>query len=370
MKKFLCLAASFMMVASLTGCGSDSSKDTTKTDDNAKGSKAEIVMLTDVGTIDDQSFNQGTWEGVEAYGEETGKEVAYIKPTEKSDNSYKESIDQAVNDYGAKVIVTPGYLFEPTIYEKQDQYPDVKFVLIDGYPNDGNAENPKEKVADNTVGIKYAENQSGYLAGYAVVKEGKTKLGFMGGIAVPAVVNYGYGFVQGANDAAKELGVSISLKYKYTGTFNPSPEIQSEAASWYTNGTEVIFACGGGIGNSVMAAAEANKGQVIGVDVDQSAASTTVLTSAYKQLAVSVKEQLKSIDDNTFKGGQKLVLGAGEDAIGLPMETSTFTTFTKEDYETIYAAIKDGSVSMKSNADVTDPTQLEVPSVTLEYIGN
>lgn len=365
MKKFLCIAASFLMVISMTACGS---KDDGNKDGEEKESKAEVVMITDVGTIDDKSFNQGTWEGVQAYKEETGKEVAYIKPTEKSDNAYKEAIDQAVNNYGAKVIVTPGYLFEPSIYEKQDTYPDVKFILIDGYPNDGAQENPTYKTAENTVGIKYSENESGYLAGYAIVKEGKTKLGFMGGIAVPAVVNFGYGFIQGAEDAAKEMGVEIEMKYKYTGSFNPSAEIQSEAASWYKNGTEVIFSCGGGIGNSVMAAAEANDGLVIGVDVDQSSESATVITSAYKQLAISVTKELKAIDDGTFPGGENIVLGAKDDSVGLPMETSKFETFTQEDYDALYASIKEGKITIKTNEDFQEPTDIKTSQVKVEYI--
>lgn len=366
MKKFLCVAASLLMAASLTACGS---KDEGKKDDGkASKSKADVVMITDVGTIDDKSFNQGTWEGVKAYGEETGKKVEYIKPAEKSDNAYKEAIDQAVNDYGAKVIVTPGYLFEPSIYEKQDTYPDVKFILIDGYPNDGAQENAKFKTAKNTVGIKYSENEAGYMAGYAIVKEGKTKLGFMGGIAVPAVVNFGYGFVQGAQDAAKEMGVEIEMKYKYTGTFNPSAEIQSEAASWYKNGTQVIFSCGGGIGNSVMAAAEANKGLVIGVDVDQSNESSTVITSAYKQLAVSVTKELKAIDDETFPGGENIVLGAKDDSVGLPMKTSKFEKFTQKEYDALYTKIKEGKITIKTNEDFKDPTKIKASNVKLDYI--
>lgn len=366
MKKFLCVAASLLMAASLTACGS---KDEGKKDDGkASESKADVVMITDVGTIDDKSFNQGTWEGVKAYGEETGKKVEYIKPTEKSDNAYKEAIDQAVNKYKAKVIVTPGYLFEPSIYEKQDTYPDVKFILIDGYPNDGAQENAKFKTAKNTVGIKYSENEAGYMAGYAIVKEGKTKLGFMGGIAVPAVVNFGYGFVQGAQDAAKEMNVEIEMKYKYTGTFNPSAEIQSEAASWYKNGTQVIFSCGGGIGNSVMAAAEANKGLVIGVDVDQSNENSTVITSAYKQLAVSVTKELKAIDDGTFPGGENIVLGAKDDSVGLPMKTSKFEKFTQKEYDALYAKIKEGKITIKTNEDFKDPTQIKASKVKLDYI--
>lgn len=365
MKKFLCVATSFLMVLTVTACGSNGG-------DSKEGSseaKAEVVMITDVGTIDDKSFNQGTWEGVQAYGDETGKKVQYIKPTEKSDNAYKEAIDQAVNNYGAKVVVTPGYLFEPSIYEKQEQYPDVKFILIDGYPNDGNQENPKYNTADNTVGIKYSENEAGYMAGYAIVKDGKTKLGFMGGIAVPAVVNFGYGFVQGAQDAAKELGIKIDLKYKYTNTFNASAEIQSEAASWYKNdGVEVIFACGGAIGNSIMAAAEANNGLVIGVDVDQSADSETVITSAYKQLANSVTKELKAIDDGTFPGGEDLVLGIKDDAVGLPMENSKFEKFSQDDYDKMYANIKEGKVTIKTNEDFEDPTQISASNVNLEYL--
>lgn len=364
MKKFLCVAASFLMAASLTACGS---KDEGKKD-SKKESKADVVMITDVGTIDDKSFNQGTWEGVKSYGDETGKKVEYIKPTEKSDNAYKEAIDQAVKKYGAKVVVTPGYLFEPAIYEKQVTYPDVKFILIDGYPNDGAQKNPKFKTEKNTVGIKYSENQAGYLAGYAIVKEGKTKLGFMGGIAVPAVVNYGYGFIQGAQDAAKEMNVKVEMKYKYTGTFNPSAEIQAEAASWYKNGTEVIFSCGGGIGNSVMAAAEANKGLVIGVDVDQSSESSTVITSAYKQLAVSVTKELKAIDDKTFPGGKDLVLGAKDDSIGLPMKTSKFEKFTTKEYDALYKKVKEGKVTIKTNEDFKDPTKIKASNVKLEYI--
>ena len=201
------------------------------------------------------------------------------------------------------------------------------------------------------------------MAGYAIVKEGKTKLGFMGGIAVPAVVNFGYGFVQGAQDAAKEMNVEIEMKYKYTGTFNPSAEIQSEAASWYKNGTQVIFSCGGGIGNSVMAAAEANKGLVIGVDVDQSNESSTVITSAYKQLAVSVTKELKAIDDGTFPGGENIVLGAKDDSVGLPMKTSKFEKFTQKEYDALYAKIKKGKITIKTNEDFKDPTQIKASKV-------
>ena len=209
MKKLLALALAVVLALSVfAGCA-------------AGGKKAELALITDIGTIDDKSFNQGAWEGLVKYAEEKGISHQYYQPTEKSTTAYLESIDQAVKN-GAKVIVTPGFLFEEPVYIAQDQYPDVTFILIDGNPHDADY---NYKTADNCVGITYAEEQVGFLAGYAAVKDGMTKLGYMGGMAVPAVVKYGYGFVQGAEYAAQELGMadgSIELMYNYTGG-SPEP---------------------------------------------------------------------------------------------------------------------------------------------------
>lgn len=362
MKKVLAslLALSMMLV----GCGSSGNDDKTDAGDNAKKT---IVMITDKGTIEDKSFNQGTWEGIEAYGKETGARTEYIKPTDGTTQAYNEAIDQAVNDYKANVVVTPGYLFEASIFEKQTTYPDVKFILIDGVPNkDGLYQ--EFKTAENTVSIKYAEQESGYLAGYAAVKEGYTKLGFMGGQAVPAVINFGYGYIQGANDAAKELGITIELQYKYTDSFIPDPAIQTEAASWYKSGTEIIFSCGGGIFASISAAAQQNNGLVIGVDVDQNGEGEYVLTSAYKQLAHSVQVQLKAIDDGTFQGGKDLVLSAKDEATGLPMETSRFKKFTKEEYDALYKKIVDGEISILDNTGAKTATDVPVTHVNVKLV--
>lgn len=351
MKKFLSVLACFTLVASLAGCGSE------------KKEGKEIIMLTDKGTIDDKSFNQGTYEGVKAYAKDNGKTYKYIKPQSADTASYKDAIDQAVND-GAKIIVTPGFLFEPAIFEKQDEYKDVKFILIDGYPNNGKqgADN-KAKTGKNTVGIKYSEEESGYLAGYAAVQDGNTKLGFMGGMAVPAVINFGYGYLQGANEAAKELGVDVTVKYHYTGGFDATPEAQTKAASWYKEGITTIFSCGGAVGNSVMKAAEATdpQGKVIGVDVDQAGESKTVITSAYKLLAKSVADQLDAIYNDKFQGGENLVLGAKEGMTGLPMETSKFEKFTQEQYDAIYAKLAAGEMKLvNSSTMLTDADGKEV----------
>jgi basic membrane protein A len=308
-------------------------------------STAEIAMITDIGTIDDKSFNQGTWEGVVAYAQANGKTSNYYKPAEQSTNAYLDQIDAAVAA-GAKVVVTPGYLFEEPIFIAQDKYQDVNFILIDGNPH--NADYTEYRTEKNAVGIVFAEEQAGYLAGYAAVKDGYTQLGFMGGMPVPAVVRYGYGFVQGAEAAAKELGLTdIGLKYHYTGDFAATPENQAVAASWYSAGTQVIFACGGAVGSSVMAAAEATEnGKVIGVDVDQSSQSERVITSAMKGLAAAVDQALTAYYAGTFPAGEAWVLGADKNGVSLPMATSKFEKFTQADYDALYAKLAAGEVTL------------------------
>ena len=333
---------------------------------------AEIYMITDKGDINDKSFNQGTWEGIQAYCAANGKTCKYLKPADATTDDYVASIEQAVQG-GAKVVVTPGFLFEEPIFLVQDKYPDVKFILIDGNPH--NADYSEYKTSDNTVGILFAEEQVGYLAGYAAVKDGNTKLGFLGGQAVPAVVRYGYGFVQGASAAAEEMGVSVDMKYFYTGGFAATPEAQAMAAGWYTTGTEVIFACGGSVGNSAMAAAEANNGKVIGVDVDQSNESATVISSAMKGLASAVEQMLDGYYAGSFPGGQNLVLGAAEDAVGLPMDSSKWTNFTQADYDTLFASLADGTIAPTKDtvdgvavSESSDPSALNCPSVNVEFV--
>lgn len=349
-KKALSIALIMTLVFSLAACGTKSNTgnktntgngttDTTTPEATKSGSdQYEVALITDIGTIDDKSFNQGAWEGVEAYAKENNKTYKYYKPTEKSDEAYLTSIDLAVKG-GAKIIVCPGYLFEVPVHTAQTKYPDVKFIILDGVPHAGDY---KPDIASNSYSIFYAEQEAGFLAGYAIVKEGYTKLGFMGGVAVPAVIRYGYGFAQGADSAAKELGLAagtVDVKYTYVGNFDATPDNQAKAASWYNEGTEVIFACGGAVGNSVMKAAEAVGKKVIGVDVDQSSESDTVITSSMKNLKKSVYDALGTYYGNTFPGGTSVTLDATTEGVELPMDTSKFTKFTKDDYTAIYDKI-------------------------------
>ena len=348
MKRILpIILISALMLSACQGNNSNSSGNAA----NSGSGKYELALITDLGTIDDKSFNQGAWEGLVQYATEKNLTHKYYQPTEQSDDAYLSAIDLAVKG-NAKLIVTPGFLFEVPIFTAQDRYPDVKFVLVDGNPH--NDDYSTFKTGSNTVGVTYAEEQAGFLAGYAAVKEGMTKLGFMGGMAVPAVIRYGYGFVQGAEYAGKEMGLSdgtVTINYHYTGNFVASPEAQTMAASWYNSGIEVIFACGGAVGNSVMAAAEQNNKKVIGVDVDQSSESPTVITSAMKGLRVSVYDCVKDFYDNKFPGGQNLVFSAKNNGVGLAMDTAKFTSFTQSDYNAIFAKLASESVPIIRDAD-------------------
>jgi basic membrane protein A and related proteins len=375
-----------MVAAMLVGCGSTASEApaaetqeaaateeapaaeteaelTTSSDANADGGY-ELALVTDLGTIDDKSFNQGAWEGLKKYAEENGISYKYYQPQEGTTDSYIETIGLAIEG-GAKLVVCPGFLFEEPVYTVQKQYPDVHFILMDGEPHDADY---NYETAENVMPILFQEDQAGYLAGYAVVKDGYTKLGFMGGMAVPAVIRYGYGFVQGADAAAQELGVDVEMMYNYTGNFSATPEAQAMAASWYQNGTEVIFGCGGQVGNSVMAAAEEAGAKVVGVDVDQSSESDTIITSAMKKLSVSVYDGIKAYYDGSFPGGKTTVFTAENDGVGLPMETSKFEKFTQADYDALFAKLQGGEITIQNGIDDSTTADLTLGKTTVKFV--
>lgn len=369
MKKKLVSAvlASLMVVGLLSGCGAKKPDEDVPYTEGESKDGYELALITDVGTIDDKSFNQGSWEGLKKYADEHGITCKYYKPTEKSDKACINAIDLAVKG-GAKLIVTPGFLFEHPVYEAQTKYPDVKFVIIDAAPVNDNKE---VEIAENVHSIFYAEEQAGYIAGYAAVKDGYRKLGFMGGIAVPAVVRFGYGYIQGADAAAKELGLAkgdVTLKYTYVGNFDATPDNAAKASAWFNEGTECIFACGGGVGNSVMKAAETAGKVVIGVDVDQSKESETVITSAMKNLGDSVYGAIDNFYQDKFEGGVSVVLDASTNGIQLPMETSKFKTFNQVDYDKIYAGLKDGSIKVEKDTVAEDADKVPAEIVTVENI--
>lgn len=367
MKKSLVLLSTAIMVGSvvgLTSCG----------DDVEYIEGTEVALVTDVGNIDDHSFNQATWEGCKEFSLESNIGTTYYRPSGDSTSERVESIDNAV-DAGAKVVVMPGYLFNSSIKIVQDKYPDVAFLGIDcDNSDDDNGYTPYE-FNDNVTSIKYQEDQAGFLAGYAAVADGYRKLGFCGGMAVPAVVRYGQGFLKGADYAAQEMELddgAVEIEYWYSGTFAPADNIVTKVGGWYSTGTEVVFACGGGIYSSVVQAAEnvnstlgTDSRKVIGVDVDQHLDSDLIITSAMKNLQGSVKEYLDALYDNDMEwgtidgmetAGEIVTKGVETDAVGLPTDEDSWLMeeFTVEEYNALYAKLKSGEV----DGDVNDTTNL------------
>ncbi len=332
----------------------------------------EIALITDIGDIDDQSFNQGSWEGVVEFAEENNKTHKYYRPSAVDNTQYVNTIDLAVQG-GADIIVTPGFLFEVPIFLAQDEHPNVKFVLLDGVPH--NADYSEFRQEDNVLSILYAEQEAGYLAGYAAVADGYRSLGFMGGLAVPAVVKFGVGFLLGAQSAAADLNLpsagegSVAVQYHYTGDFAETPDNQSTAETMFQDGVEVIFAAGGAVGLSVMTAAETANKKVIGVDVNQGPGgadlSDTVISSAMKGLGTSVYQALELFYNDEFPGGEVLVLDASNDGVGLPTDEASwgFDTFTVAEYEDIFdeLAAKTRTVALiLDGTTVTGATETQI----------
>ena len=379
MKRILALVLALCMVFALCACG-NGDKDTKETD-TPNETTYKVAMITDSGDITDKSFNQTTYEACKAFCADNDVDFQYYKPTADTTEARVEMIDQAVAD-GYNVIVMPGYLFAGAIVEAAPQNKDVKFIALDvslgdlleagvtakGEKYDYEPDNWKlEDYVDmsNVYCAVYQEELCGYMAGYAAVNLGYTKLGFLGGMAVPAVVRYGYGFVQGANAAAVELDTKIEINYVYGGQFQGDADITAKMDTWYANGTEVVFACGGGIYTSAAEAAAKVNAKVIGVDVDQAGiidgdyGDGITVTSAMKGLYPATYDTLTDVIVNgkwaDYVGKiETLGLVSGDDPtlnyVQIPMDSTQWDdNFTKDDYKALVKAMFDGTVKVSND---------------------
>ena len=419
MKKFAALLLAMLMVFSLVACSNNKPIESTNpspsvnpsesvepTDKQPATSDYKVAMITDYGDITDQSFNQTTYEACQDFCNANGIEFTYFKPAGDTTPDRVAMIEKAVND-GYNIIVMPGYAFGGAIVEAAPEYPDVKFFALDVAKGDlletavANAGEKYDFDADNWDLSKYfdmsnvyccvyQEELCGYMAGYAAVKLGYTKLGFLGGMAVPAVVRYGYGFVQGVDAAAKDMDITVDLKYIYGGLFYGTADITARMDTWYANGTEVVFACGGGIYTSAVDAAKKVEGaKVIGVDVDQAGVIALyaggeehaseyldlTVTSAMKGLYPATYDTLNDIINNDNWGayvGKIATLGlVSEDPtlnyVQIPMESTQWVEgkFTQEDYKALVKGMLGGEIEVSNNTK-TAPT---VTNVNVEYLG-
>ena len=386
-KKLISAFLACMMLLSLAACGGGDSgsgnSDSGSNSDNAGGSGGasdmKIAMITDSGDITDQSFNQTTYETAKAWSTANGASFTYYKPEKDTDEARDAAVDLAVAD-GANIIIMPGYLFAGVLVDQTELYPDVKFIALDvgagdicekgvGADYDYNPDN--WNVADyyntsNTYCAVYQEQIPGYMAGYAAVKLGYRHLGFLGGMSVPAVMRYGFGYVQGANAAAEELGVTgdVTIEYVYGGQFYGDADITATMDTWYnTLGVEIVFACGGGIYTSAAEAAAKVDGKIIGVDNDQAPiidgdyGEGMTVTSAMKGLGATVNMVLTDIMNGKWSDhvGKIENLGMVSDDpasnfVQLPIDTTQWADgFQKEDYLQLVKDINDGTITISSD---------------------
>ena len=376
MKKFLALILALVMSLSLVACGG--SKEEAKPAEQPAEQPAEeqgadfsVAMITDYGDITDQSFNQTTYEACKAYCEANGVDFNYYKPAGDSTAERVAMVEAAVDD-GYTVVVMPGYAFGETITQVADEYSDITFIALDV----GEGDLGDYTLPGNVYCAVYQEELCGYMAGYAAVKLGYTHLGFLGGMAVPAVVRYGYGFVQGADAAATETGADVTMEYVYGNQFWGDADITAYMDNWYqTLGVEVVFACGGGIYASAAEAAAKVGGKVIGVDVDQAAiidggyGDGMTVTSAMKGLAPTVEHMLTEVAAGNFAnyGGKIETLGlvSGDDPaanyVQIPMESTQWSdSFSQDDYKALVKDMFDGKITVSNDISAMPSTAIAV----------
>lgn len=356
----------FILLIFLTSCNlefDDNKSEYDNIPDMIEASSYEIAFITDVGQLKDKSFNQGTWEGVKKYAYDNNKTYKYYQPANgnsATDDDRYDAIKAGIKG-GGKIIICVGYMQGNALEKAAKEYPDVKFIFIDGW----------ELGFENVCALIYKEEQAGYLAGYSLIMDGFRNIGFCGGGGGinPACQRFGYGYIQGANDASEILNETINIKYSwlYGASFSDSPELLTMLEGWYQTGTEVVFACGGSMCKSAFSAAAANKKYVVGVDVDQGNESNTVITSAIKNLQIGTIYALEQYySDWSIMANNTISLGIIEDAVGLPMDSSKFKKFTHEDYYNIYNQIKEGLTIIDN-----DPTNAEIKkysNVIIDYI--
>ena len=367
MKKFLVLLLAALMVFSFAACGGGGGG---SSEEAADEGGMKVAMVTDYGDITDQSFNQTTYEACKAFCESNGIDFTYKKPASDSTADRVSSIEEAIEE-GYGVIVMPGYAFADAIYEVAPLYPDTKFVALDVSEGDLTAYGEREFDGPNVFSAVYQEELAGYMAGYAAVKLGYTKLGFLGGMAVPAVQRYGHGFVQDADAAAGEAGVDgVEIKYVYGGQFFGDADITAAMDTWYSQGTECVFACGGGIYTSAAEAAAKVGGKVIGVDVDQAGiidgayGEGMTVTSAMKGLGATVNTLLGAIKDDNWGeyAGQIKNLGLvsetpADNYVQLPESTQWADGFQQSDYEQLVKELFNGERTVSADTEA-------IPAVT------
>lgn len=339
-----------VMVLSISGCG-------------GKKESCEVALITDIGTVEDGGVNEECYKGIKRLCEEKGLSYRYFIPNGYDTADYSEQIKIAI-DNGAKVIVCPGYMLEESVYNAAKENESVKFILVDGLPH--NADYSDFTIAENVLPITFAEEEAGFLAGYAAVRDGYKRLGFLGGMPEESVIRYGYGFVQGADYAGIELGRKVYIAYSYMDTFSEDKKVYDTASVFYDFSVEIIMANGGAIDNSVMTAAEEKNKAVIGTDIDKAYDSNSVAFSCVKNIEGSVYNALSDYANDTFSGGAERHLTVAEDGIYLTMN-GKFKEFSEVEYNAIISEMKAKNIVPYAGTNIGTTAELDLVNVEVIY---
>ncbi len=377
MKKLLAmLTTTAFALTTLVACGGE----TPSTD--AAEDALKIGMMTDAGTIDDKSFNQGTWEGLVRASKELGIKEQYVRPGGESTQDYITANDNLVMA-GNQMIIAPGFKFEEAIGTLQKDNPDVKYVMLDAEPLVGKDAdgNPIYDVADNTVSIFFAEEQAGFIAGVAAALQTQTgKVGFIGGMTIPPVARFGAGYVAGVAYANATYNTTVEVaEFLYEGTFTTPANGQIIAGGMYDKGIDIIFVSAGGTGNGVIDEAK-KRGEageevfVIGVDDDQydqgimSNGKSIILTSAMKNVSEVAFQTIEDFQNGEFAGGQTLIFNAENDSVGIPAENPNFTEDTTAKTSETFELLKDGSIVVPRDSQTLTAYLTEVGFENVEIV--
>lgn len=340
----------------LAACGNKSDDSSAKKDSKENHS---VAMVTDVGGVDDRSFNQSAWEGLQAWGKEHDmkKGVGGYQYFQSDDESqYATNIDTAVQN-GFKTIFGIGYKLAPEIEKAAKQNPDNQFGIVDSVISG----------VDNVVSAVFKDNEAAYLAGVAAAASTKTnKVGFVGGEEGEVIDRFEAGYVQGVKDTAKKLGKTITVDVQYAGSFGDPAKGKAVAAQIYQNGADIIFHASGGTGQGVFQEAKAIDEQlteaelkdkqvwVIGVDSDQQAEgafktkdgkeANLTLCSTLKGVGAAVADIAQKAAEGKFPGGKTIAYGLKDG--GVDLTDGFLSSDAKKQVEDAKKAILDGKVEV------------------------
>lgn len=329
-----------------------------------KRNKTEIALITDGGTQMDGAYNEACDKGIKQFCDEKGRSYHVYTPDLGTYEDYMTKIDEAVSN-GSEIIICPSYMLEEAVFYAAKEYTKVNFVLVDGLPHSNDYTD--FTIPENVMPITFSEEEAGFLAGYAAVRDGYDRLGFLGGMAEDGVIKYGYGFVQGADYAGIELGKKVYIAYTYMGTFSETQEVRDIAALFYDYSVKAIFACAGASGNSVMKAAEEKSGAVIGADFDHSTESPSIVFSCVKNIDKAVYTALSDYFNGNFKGGGEKHLTAAEDGVRLTMDTGKFNEFSDVEYNAIFDELESKTIVPYANTDIGTTAELDLVNTEIIY---